>query len=168
MFIRKPRIKNTRAMVLAPHLIRRLGFGENQESRVVDGVYMTEHVTRCYRLVCGCIVSSPEECGDACYFCRLEIESALASLNHHVPVQGMPTPEEIYYSSLCCRHHTYKCVVPFCSRSVCPRHAGMLPDGTVLCMDHFQNYELALTIQDQGPVRYGVKKFIASLFRMKT
>lgn len=167
MFARKPRQRSSRTVVLPSYLIGRFGFGSDQASKMVNGVYVTEEIKRVYRLACGCVVASERECGSSCVFCRLEIEANLqnALMQGQSPFPSpMPTSDEAHFATMFCVRHIHRCAHPFCSRTVCLRHATALPDGRLFCLEHYTQLEDILQLERLGIVKYKVKGFVNSLF----
>lgn len=159
------RARNEQAVVLPSTAIARLGFSTTTlTTRHSNGCISTQCISRRYRLICGCRVSSEEECGTACVYCRAE----LLELQQQIPAQCRASDLEIEWEATSCAKHMTLCSFPFCGVFACHRHGGEAQDNRFYCLTHFHEVagaiERRMLFEQKGLIRGKTNEIFSSFF----
>jgi len=160
-----------KTLVLPAYMIARLGWGRTittGKAAGIAGAIYTSAINRAFRMVCGCVISRPEDSGAPCAVCRNELMLLIARAAKSSQVSV--NLEEVNWSASPCKLHFSFCSVPLCSIGCCIRHAGQLPDMKSYCATHFhqvqQELQYRALVQEKGVLRVEAARFVSALFSL--
>lgn len=135
------------------------GFGHREiTAKQAGGAIVTEVVSHCYVLSCGCRIKRQEDAGGVCWECKALLED---EVRRDPVLASLWSEEQLDWIATSCIRHYQRCAFPLCGRSGCSRHFLQGNDQSYYCHEH---YLTLFSAQGTGKVLSKAGTFLQSLF----